>query len=106
MGYNTKQVTTKKFVGIRNRYCCVCELANNKNIKVPIHKCFLNWNKASTAMEADGIMEGFLNSMSMHGLKYNKLIGKLYISRNNIFHFLYYINYIFQETVTVASPNE
>lgn len=74
------------FVGIRNRYCSVCERANNKNIEVPIHKCFLNWKKASTAMEADGIIEGFINSMSMHGLKYNKLIGKL----NYIFHFLNY----------------
>ncbi|CAI6373705.1 unnamed protein product [Macrosiphum euphorbiae] len=72
IGYNTKKVS---FVGIRNRYCSVCERANNLNIDVPTHKCFLNWNKASTAMEADGIMEGFLNSMSMHGLKYNKLIG-------------------------------
>lgn len=26
-------------------------------------------------MEADGILEGFLNSYQMHGLKYNKLIG-------------------------------
>jgi hypothetical protein len=57
-------------------------------------------------MEADGIIEGFLNSMSMHGLKNNKLFGKLYFTRNYIFHFLYYINYIFQATVTVASLNE
>jgi len=26
-------------------------------------------------MEADTILEGFLNSIDMHGLKYNKLIG-------------------------------
>jgi hypothetical protein len=37
-------------------------------------------------MEADEIIEGFINSMSMHGLKYNKLIGKL----NYNFHFLNY----------------
>jgi len=29
----------------------------------------------STAMEADGIVEGFMNSINMHGLKFNKLIG-------------------------------
>lgn len=27
-------------------------------------------------MEADAILEGFTQSISMHGLKYNKLIGK------------------------------
>jgi hypothetical protein len=27
-------------------------------------------------MEADGIVEGFSRSVEMHGLKYNKLIGK------------------------------
>lgn len=26
-------------------------------------------------MEADGIVEGFMNSINMHGLKFNKLIG-------------------------------
>ncbi|VVC35613.1 Hypothetical protein CINCED_3A023230 [Cinara cedri] len=34
----------------------------------------LNWKKASTAMEADAIVEGFCNSVNE--LKYNKLIGK------------------------------
>lgn len=34
-------------------------------------------------MEADGIVEGFLNSVQMHGLKYNKLIGT-----QNIIHIL------------------
>lgn len=36
----------------------------------------MNWNKASTSMEADGVVEGFVNSIQMHGLKYNCLIGK------------------------------
>lgn len=39
------------------------------------HKCFMNWNKSSTSMEADGVVEGFVNSIQMHGLKYNCLIG-------------------------------
>lgn len=30
-------------------------------------------------MEADGIIEGFMNSIDMHGLKFNKLIGKKYL---------------------------
>lgn len=36
----------------------------------------MNYNKASTSMEADGVVEGFVNSIQMHGLKYNCLIGK------------------------------
>lgn len=65
-------------MGVRNKYCSVCQRARTKNEEPHKHNCFLNWNKASTAMEADGIVEGFANSVLMHGLKYNKLIGKLY----------------------------
>jgi len=42
-----------------------------------LHNCFLNWKQASTAMEADGIAEGFSKSIEMHGLKFNKLIGNI-----------------------------
>jgi len=28
-------------------------------------------------MEADGVVEGFLKSQEMHGLKFNKIIGKI-----------------------------
>lgn len=64
------------FVGIRNSYCSICQRAANVKSEVPVHVCFLNWKKSSTAMEADGILEGFSSSLKMHGLKYNKLIGK------------------------------
>jgi hypothetical protein len=69
---------TKKvlFIGIRNSYCCICQRALVKKEDPPSHLCFLNWKKASTAMEADAIVEGFSQSFNMHGLKYNKLIGK------------------------------
>lgn len=63
------------FIGIRNSYCAMCQRALARNEEKPDHRCFLNWNKPSTGMEADGILEGFLNSYQMHGLKYNKLIG-------------------------------
>lgn len=33
-------------------------------------------------MKADEILKGFANSVAMHGLKYNKRIGKI-----NIFNF-------------------
>ena len=28
-------------------------------------------------MEADGVVEGFLKSQEMHGLKFNRIIGKI-----------------------------
>ena len=39
------------------------------------HKCFKNWSGTSTSMEADIIVEGFSQSLNMHGLIYDKLIG-------------------------------
>ncbi|KAF0691454.1 Uncharacterized protein FWK35_00035195, partial [Aphis craccivora] len=63
------------FVGIRNRYCCICERAHALKLATKDHKCFLNWNKAATGMEADGISEGFAKSIELHDLKFNRLIG-------------------------------
>lgn len=65
------------FVGIRNSYCSVCQRAAYRKSEIPAHECFLNWKKPSNAMKADGILEGFSNSLNMHGLKYNKVIGEL-----------------------------
>jgi len=62
-------------VGIRNRYCCICERSNTLQLKANKHNCFLNWRKSATGMEADGIAEGFNKSIEMHGLKYTRLIG-------------------------------
>jgi len=64
------------YVGIRNRYCVICERAKNSENSVEEHICFLNWSKGATSIEADAISEGFLKSVSLHGLKFNKLIGK------------------------------
>lgn len=71
-------------MGIRNRYCVICERAKNMGKSSEKHKCFMNWSKGATSIEADAISEGFLSSVSLHGLKYNKLIGKK-ISNTNIF---------------------
>lgn len=62
-------------MGIRNRYCSICQRSALRKEEKPPHNCFLNWTKSSTAMEAEGILEGFLNSVQMHGLKFNKPIG-------------------------------
>ncbi|XP_060855780.1 uncharacterized protein LOC132950906 [Metopolophium dirhodum] len=72
IGFKSKKVL---FVGIRNKYCCICQKSKNSKKVAPDHQCFLNWKKSSTSMEADGVVEGFMKSEEMHGLKYNCLIG-------------------------------
>jgi len=60
------------FIGIRNRYCVICQrAANKKTTVVPDHQCFLNWTKGATSMEADVIVEGFKRGVEIHGLKFN-----------------------------------
>jgi len=58
----------------------------------------MNWSKSATGMEADVIMEGFKRSIEMHGLKYDKIIGKnlysVYI-RNIYFNYTIF-NFIFR----------
>lgn len=56
----------------------MCQQSFTKNQNPPTHRCFLNWKKTSTAMEADAVVEGFSSSLHMHGLKYNKLIGNIF----------------------------
>lgn len=64
-------------MGIRNRYCIICQRAKNKKLSPLKHTCFMNWKKGATSMEADAIADGFKQSVEQHGLKYNKLIGTL-----------------------------
>jgi len=71
-------------VGIRNRYCVVCERAKNMGQSSKAHKCFMNWSKDATTIKADTIAEGFLSNVKLHGLMYNKLIGK-YENYKNIY---------------------
>ena len=63
------------YVGVRNKYCSVCSIAERGGREVPNHRCFKNWSGSSTSMEADIIVQGFNMSESMHGLRYIKLIG-------------------------------
>ncbi|KAL4088881.1 hypothetical protein QTP88_023965 [Uroleucon formosanum] len=71
IGYRSKKIL---FVGIRNRFCVICQRAKNKKLNPPEHTCFLNWKKGATSMEADGVADGFKQSLEIHDLKYNRLI--------------------------------
>jgi len=63
------------FIRIKNKYCVICQKSATKNEITPKRECFMNWTKSSTSIEPDGVVEGFMNSITMHGLKYNRLIG-------------------------------
>ncbi|KAL4119849.1 hypothetical protein QTP88_012613 [Uroleucon formosanum] len=75
--YKRNYNATKKilFIDIRNKYCCICHRLSTLGIESKDHLCFKNWNSPSTAMEADIIVEGFKNSLDMHNLIYNRIIG-------------------------------
>lgn len=72
IGQKTKKVL---YVGVRNKYCCVCARAINKKKPVGQHICYKNWEGSSAAMEADIIVQGFQSSVEHHNLKYTKIIA-------------------------------
>lgn len=72
MGYKTKKVL---HIGVRNKYCSVCQKANTFNKPPTEHVCYKNWNGTSTSMEADIIVDGFRQSIEMHNLIYNIIFG-------------------------------
>lgn len=72
VGQRTKKLL---FLGVRNKYCSVCARAESMKKLPSEHICYKNWNKPSTAMETDIIVEGFKNSIELHGLIYSQLVG-------------------------------
>jgi len=53
----------------------VCQKAESSGKKASKHECFKNWDGSSTSMESDIIVDGFNESLSMHNVIYDKLIG-------------------------------
>ncbi|KAB0802597.1 hypothetical protein PPYR_04783 [Photinus pyralis] len=72
VGLKSKKIL---YLGVKNKYCCVCQRAKNIGTEAAAHTCYKNWNLSSTAMEANIIAEGFCASLEMYGLIYNKLIA-------------------------------
>ncbi|XP_029171153.1 uncharacterized protein LOC114940603 [Nylanderia fulva] len=74
IGYHTKKVL---FIGIRNKYCTICDVAERNRIEPKKHKCYKNFdrNASSTSMESDAIAEGFKSSLEMHGLIFRTVIA-------------------------------
>ncbi|XP_063240064.1 uncharacterized protein LOC134540920 [Bacillus rossius redtenbacheri] len=65
------------FLGVKNKYCTICRLHSGADKEPKKHFCYKNWSqqKPSTAMEQSVIVEGFCNSIQMHGLKYKYFVG-------------------------------
>ncbi|XP_060598342.1 uncharacterized protein LOC132752084 [Ruditapes philippinarum] len=68
---------TKKllYIGVRNKQCVICKQAKNKTVKPKSHNCYKNWSESSQAMEADIILNGFLQAETSHGVRYTKIIA-------------------------------
>lgn len=63
------------FLGWRNKYCTLCSRASNAGITVKTHTCYKNYTGSSTGMEADIIVDAFLSSEEMYGVKYATLVA-------------------------------
>ena len=72
VGYRTSQLL---YLGVRNKYCTMCARAQSRQEDVPVHRCFKNWDKSSTAMETDIILEGFLRSIELYNIRFLRMIG-------------------------------
>lgn len=68
VGYRTKKLL---YLGVKNKYCSTCTLSGEKFD----HFCYKNYSAASTSMESSIIVEGFKNSISMHGLVFKYLVA-------------------------------
>ena len=60
------------YLGVRNKYCTVCNKATGGTI--PQHTCFCNWTESSSAVETDIILKGFLHSKEQHCFCYTEFM--------------------------------
>jgi hypothetical protein len=72
VGHRTRKVL---FIGVRNKYCTVCQRSISRQKEPVKHSCSKNYFGSSSGMEADIIAEGFSRSIEMYGLKYSRFIG-------------------------------
>lgn len=59
------------YIGVRNKYCTAC----TRGVPLDKHKCFKNWEKSSSEMESDIILEGFNEAEATHGVRYMNFVG-------------------------------
>ena len=63
------------YIGIRNKFCSICTVSENKEILPKKYTCYKNWSGSSSSMESDILVSGFNAVEEMHGVQYVRLIG-------------------------------
>ena len=68
---------TKKLlhVGVKNKYCSVCAMAESVGKEPVDHECHKNWDGPSSSMETSIIVQAFQETESKYGLHYTKFVG-------------------------------
>ena len=77
IGRNTNKLL---YLGIRNKFCSICSVAQHRNVSAKKHTCYKNWSGSSSAMEVDILVSGFQIAETTHGLRYMRVIGDGYSS--------------------------
>ena len=62
-------------LGVRNKYCSMCNVAENKQIAPPDHECHKNWVGPSSSMETDILVAAFQEAENKYGLRYTTYVG-------------------------------
>lgn len=63
------------FLGVKNKYCCICARTENKELPPKKHTCFKNFTGGSSGMESAILVEGFKNSVEMYNVIYGRVIA-------------------------------
>ena len=72
IGSRTKKLL---FLGVRNKYCSTCSIAENAGQEAPEHMCYRIWAGSSPAMESGILVEGFGQAEKTRRVRYMHLIG-------------------------------
>ncbi|CAN7985916.1 unnamed protein product [Ixodes hexagonus] len=56
IGARTKKLL---YLGVKNKVCSTCDFYSRKEVPAKEHVCYKNWDKSSSAMESEIIVQGF-----------------------------------------------
>ena len=62
-------------LGVRNKYCSVCTVAENQKVPPPQHDCHRNWDGPSSSMETDILVNTFKEAEKKYDLRYTAFVG-------------------------------
>ena len=63
------------YIGIRQKYCAICANSHSHCKDAPEHAFYKNWDRPSSSIKTNIIVEGFKAAEAQHGLKYIKFVG-------------------------------